>query len=198
MNAPPARPSPVEAGGLLELLRRRRVCRRFSSHPVDERRLRMVLEAGCWASSASNNRIHRLLLVRDRRRIDLVRAVSPGMLGLPTALVVICTDLDAAARAQVRVDRDTTTWIDVGTAAMNMMVEAEALGLGTCPTTSFSRGGVRAVLELPPPAVPEFVLQIGWPAGAEPPAGTGTLEPAPAGRRLRAFVYAERYGTPLA
>ncbi len=195
MSAVPGGLSPMEAGSLLELLRRRRVCRRFSPHPVDERRLRMVLEAGCWASSASNNRIHRLLLVRDRRRIDLVRAVSPGMLGLPTALVVICTDLDAAARAQVRVDRDTTTWIDVGTTAMNMMVEAEALGLGTCPTTSFSRGGVRAVLELPPPAVPEFILQVGWPAGTEPPAGAGA--PALASRRLRAFVYVERYGTPL-
>ncbi len=196
MSAPPGPPAPVEADGLLQLLRRRRVCRRFSDQAVDERRLRMVLEAGCWASSASNNRIHRLLLVRDQRRIDLVRAMSPGMLGLPTALVVICTDLDAAARAQVRVDRDTTTWIDVGTAAMNMMVEAEALGLGTCPTTSFSRGGVRAALELPPSAVPEFILQIGWPAGTEPPAETAA--PGPAGRRLRAFAYAERYGTPLA
>jgi nitroreductase len=195
MSGSPARP-PVEAGALLQLLRRRRVCRRFSDHPLGERELRMVLEAGCWASSASNNRIHRLLLVRDRRRIDLVRAVSPGMLGLPAALVVICTDLDAAARAQVRVDRDTTTWIDVGTMAMNMMVEAEALGLGTCPTTSFSRGGVRAVLELPPPAVPEFILQVGWPAGSEPPAEAGA--PGPVGRRLRAFVSAERYGTPLA
>jgi nitroreductase len=57
--------------------------------------------------------------------------------------------------------RDTSVWMDVGTAAMSMMLAAHALGLGSCPTTSFSRSRVAAVLNLPSTAVPEFILQLG-------------------------------------
>jgi nitroreductase len=54
--------------------------------------------------------------------------------------------------------------MDVGTAAMNMMLMAHALGLGSCPVTSFSRSGAAAMLELPPHLTPEWILIVGHPA----------------------------------
>jgi nitroreductase len=174
----------------LSLLQSRRVVRDFSDRPVEDEQLLMIVEAGRWASSASNNRIHRFLVIRDPRRLDLVRMMSPGMLARPPALIVICTDRAAAAARQVRLDRDTTTWMDVGTAAMNMMVQAHAMGLGSCPTTSFSQTGVATVLELPEQAVPEFILQIGHPAQLRR-AGSGRYP----GRWVRENVYWERYPT---
>jgi nitroreductase len=174
----------------LALLRSRRVVRDFTDEPVEDDPLMMIMEAGRWASSASNNRIHRFLVVRDRGRLDLVRAMSPGMLARPPALIVICTDRAAAAARQVQLDRDTTTWIDVGTAAMNMMVQAHAMGLGTCPTTSFSRAGVATVLELPERAIPEFLLQVGHPARPLPRAA-GARYP---GHWVREHAFWERYG----
>jgi nitroreductase len=149
--------------GFLDLIRRRRVSRRFSPEPVSEHDLWAILEAARRAASAANVRIHRFLVVQDPERIHLVRLVSPGMLAEPTALIVICTDLDAVAAAQVQVDRDTSVLIDVGTAAMNMMLAAEALGLGSCPLTSFSGAAVREVLDLPPHARSDFILQLGHP-----------------------------------
>lgn len=89
---------------------------------------------------------------------------SPGMLGVPTAIIVICTDPTLAAEAAVQLEKDMTPWIDIGTAAMNMMLVAHALELGACPTTSFSKSAVSAVLKLPPNVVPEFILQLGHPA----------------------------------
>jgi nitroreductase len=147
--------------GFFDLVRRRRVCRSFTSEPVADHHLWLLLEAARYATSASNVRIHRFLVVRDAGRIRLVRLVSPGMLGEPTALIVICTDLRAASAADVHVDRDSTVLIDVGTAAMSMMLAAENLHLGACPLTSFSRPAVSEVLELPEFAVPEFILQLG-------------------------------------
>lgn len=85
------------------------------------------------------------------------------MLGSPAALIVICTDGGLAAAAEVQLDRDVTPWIDVGTAAMNMMLAAHAVGLGSCPVTSFSKGAVAVVLKLPPKVVPEFIVQLGRP-----------------------------------
>jgi nitroreductase len=174
---------------VLALLRSRRVMRDFTPEPVAEEDLVAILEAGRWASSGSNNRVHRFLVVRDPRRVGLVKAISPGMLGSPPALILICADEREIAAREIRVERDRSIWIDVGTAAMNMMVEAHALGLGTCPTTSFSKPALSAVLELPGHAAPRLFLQIGHPAVPLRP------RPAAIGRWTRDNTYWERWGT---
>lgn len=181
---------PTQADTVFEVIRTRRVTRNFTGEPVSEQDLRRVLEAARWAISAGNRRIHKFIVVRNSATIQLIRAVSPGMLALPAALIVICTDMDKAAREQVQLDRDSTTWIDVGAAAMNMIIMAHALGLGTCPTTSFSRSGVSTVLELPPSVVPEFILQLGHPAPQ-----VRVMRPGVSTRlRVEDFTFWERYG----
>ena len=151
----------TRADTVMEVIRTRRVTRSFTAEPVSVDHLRTLLEAARWAVSAGNRRIHKFLVVRDPARIQLVRAVAPGMLAVPTALIVICTDTTKAAAEQVQLEKDSSTLIDVGTAAMNMMLAAHALGLGTCPVTSFSQSGVRTVLDLPDSLIPEFILLVG-------------------------------------
>jgi nitroreductase len=77
---------------------------------------------------------------------------------------VICTDMRRSDSFGIRHDRDDSTWIDVGTAAMNMQLMAHALGLGTTPVTSVSRSGLREVLQLPEHLRPDLILQLGHPA----------------------------------
>ena len=48
-----------------------------------------------------------------------------------------------------------------------MMTMAQALGLGSCPVTSFSKSGVGAVLGLPPSLTPELMLMVGHPRPVE-------------------------------
>jgi albonoursin synthase len=190
----------VDPAGLLALLSSRRVVRDFGHGPVEERQLWMILEAARWATAASNNRVHRLLVVRDRRRIKLVADLSPGIFSHPAIMVVICTDLQAVAAAGLQPDADRTVFIDVGTLMMNMMAQAHALGLGTCPATSFSRAGVEVVLGLPAHARPEAILQIGHPghAGhAEHAADAGPRQLPPRARPSRLLadlVFFEKYG----
>ncbi|MGH7912687.1 MAG: nitroreductase family protein [Candidatus Dormibacteraceae bacterium] len=186
---------PVSATDLLDLLATRRVCRDFLADPVAEEDLVALLEAARWATSAGNLRVHRFLVIQDPDRIRLTRALAPGVLGVPPAIVAICVDLDVAERAGVRPDRDTSVIIDVGTAAMAMMAEAHALGLGTCPATSFSQAGVQTVLGLPAPARPEMLLLVGHPAQvAARPRRRPPRHPSP---KLLEIAYWERYGEPL-
>jgi albonoursin synthase len=181
----------VDPAGLLALMSTRRVVRDFSPEPVEDTQLWMILEAGRWATCASNNRVHRLLVVCDRQQVKLVADMSPGIFSHPAVMVVICTDLQAVAAAELRPDADRTVFIDVGTLMMNMMAEAHALGLGTCPATSFSRAGVEVVLGLPAHARPEAILLIGHPAAARPPVLPWRSRPS---RLLAELVYWERYG----
>jgi len=181
----------VDPAELLALMSTRRVVRDFSQQHVDESALWMILEAGRWATCASNNRVHRLLVVRDPQQIKLVTDMSPGIFTHPAVMVVICTDLHAVASAQLQLDADRTIFMDVGTLMMNMMTQAHALGLGTCPATSFSQAGVEVVLGLPRHARPEAIVQIGHPSAAGTCAAPPRTRPSPL---LAELVYWERYG----
>lgn len=149
----------------LDLIRSRRVARAFSDEPVSEEMLWQILEMARWAPAASNRRMQRYICITDRTLIDQIRLVSPGMGGLPTALIVICVDWGIAGfEAYDRSYRN--TYIDVGTAAENMLLAAHALGLGAWPMTSFSVPAVVELLNISPPLRPEMFIGLGHPATA--------------------------------
>jgi nitroreductase len=181
------------ADTVLQTIRTRRVVRSFSDEPVSETDLRKILESARWALSAGNRYISKFLVVQDPNRISLVKSVSPGMLARPTALIVILTDLQKAAEQQVQIERDTATSVDVGTAAQNMSLMAHALGLGSCPATSFSRSGVSATLDLPSTLVPEFILQLGHPAPQPRVMRTGAVMKL----AVESLTYWEQVGRPM-
>jgi len=149
-------------------MRRRRVTRTFLDEPVSVEDLREIVLAARRSSSAGNRQIRRFLVIRDPVRIERIRPFAPGILRVPPALIVLSNDLELARDANVQSDRDRTVWVDVGTALSNMMLAAEALGLGSCPATSFSQAAVAKVLSFPETLVPELLLQVGRPA--TPPA----------------------------
>jgi nitroreductase len=69
---------------LIVRLRRRRVTRDFTGAPVAEEHVRLVLEGGRWATSGSNLRLHKFVVVEDAALIDLAiwsyarRALRPA------------------------------------------------------------------------------------------------------------------------
>ena len=146
-----------------EIIQTRRVSRFFTDEPVSRDNLLHLIKAARWASSAGNRRIHKFVIIDEQKSVNLIRLVSPGILGNPKAMIVICTDKIKAAMEGVKLDMDTTTWIDVGTASQNMMIAAHEMGLGSCPTTSFSKSAVRVILNLPDYLEPEYILQVGHP-----------------------------------
>jgi nitroreductase len=187
-SARPLQPAGAEA--VLEAIRSRRVTREFTAEPLTKDQLDQILTAGRWAATAGNRRINRFLVVQNPRSLKLVKSIAPGIWATPTALIVICVDLDLARRDLVQIERDHSIQIDVGTAAMNMMLAAHAIGVGSCPVTSYSRSGLSKMLDLPASVVPEFILQLGIPT---PEAFQGH---AGRGRRVTAadLTYWERYG----
>lgn len=91
-----------------------RAVRAFTEEAVSRDDLRHLLQAARWAPSAGNRRIHKFVVVDERELIEKIRAVAPGMLGHPSAIIVICTDKDKAVVEGVKLALDTTTWIGVG------------------------------------------------------------------------------------
>lgn len=154
------------ADTVFNVIKTRRVVRSYTDEPVSDDLLTKVVAAARWASSAGNRHVHKFFITRDPAKIALVRSFSPGLLSEPPALILILTDHEVATRERLQ-EGDEANAVDVGTAAQNMMNMAHALGLGSCPVTSFSKSGVAEVLGLPPSLTPELMLMVGHPRPVE-------------------------------
>jgi nitroreductase len=133
---------------------------------------------------------HRFMITRDAAKIRLIRTFAPGMLVTPPAVIALLTDHDVAARLNWNLDNTYIHWVDTGTAAQNMMNMAHALGLGTCPVTSYSKSGVSTVLGLPGHLTPELLLMVGHPK----PVARGLRENAPKPITTRDLTFWESVG----
>jgi nitroreductase len=150
-----------DASIILENMKSRRVVRAFTDEPVSDEQLFTIAQAGRFAASGANLRPHRFFITRDPERIRRVRAFSPGMLPIPAALIAILIDHEQIRRQWTSIDPSMFIYFDVGTAAQNMLNMAHALGLGSCPVTSFSKSGLASIFELPDHLSVEMVILIG-------------------------------------
>ena len=146
---------------ILENMKSRRAVRTFDDRPVSDEDLFTLVQAGRFASSGGNLRPHRFLITRDPQTIANIKAFSPGMLGKPPAIIAILLDHHQVNEQWMSIDPSMIVYVDVGTAAQNIMNAAHALGLGSCPVTSYSKSGVREVLALPDNLSVEILIMVG-------------------------------------
>jgi len=151
---------------LFEALRKRRAVRDFTEQAIPDDILMKLAYAARRAPTGGNTPYRRILVVNDRKRIRLIKQVSPGILGQPTALIVIFTDLEVT-RELGKLGNVCAT-IDAGAAAENVALAATDLHLGACFTKSYSETGVKEILNIPDGYRTEVMLQLGYPRKDQP------------------------------
>ncbi|MER6076509.1 nitroreductase family protein [Streptomyces sp. NPDC001817] len=148
---------------VLEAIRTRRVVRSLTTAPVAREDLETVVDSARYAPRAGNRRIHRYIVVTRPALLRALRMISPGMLQVPTAAIVVCVDW-AQVRTYGFAPANPGPYIDVGTAAATILLAAHALDLGAGPVTSFSRTAAATLLDLPESVRPELIVCLGHPA----------------------------------
>jgi len=111
---------------------------------------------------------HRLQphLRRDLREALARAALGQMFIAIAPLTIVLCA---VFARVEVRYGKkrgERYTLIEIGHAAQNVLLQAQALGLGSVPVGAFEDSEVMAVLELPADHVPLYLLPIGHPGPA--------------------------------
>jgi nitroreductase len=155
---------------LLKAIVERRSVRSFQDDPVPEDRLRRLVESGIWAPSGGNAQTWRFIIVTDGVSIRRLKMLSPGLLGNPPAVIVICQDIAEAERKGAKLGKEVLSLMDSAMAAQNIILAAYAEGLGTCIVRSFHPGGVQKLLKLPQYIEPQILISVGVPAFVpEPP-----------------------------
>ena len=150
----------VQAQDALENIFARKSVRKYLPEPVEKEKLEMLLKAGMAAPSGKDVRPWEFVVVNDRALLDSLAAELPYakmLKGAPVAIVV-CGDKS----------RSSYWYIDCSAAAQNVLLAAEALGLGAVWTATYPyperMEAVRKYVDLPDHIGSLCVIPVGYPA----------------------------------
>jgi len=193
---------------LLELIRARRSVRRFSDSAVSREDITRLLEAARWAPSNHNRQPWKFLVIQDKQQIKRLaevvsRGLSEKLKSLPEAAAAYASEftryatffagapvlLVARHKRPVSVSAPVLAGLknpelvsgeplSVAMAVQNLLLAAQALGLGTCVLTGplLVQDLVARALELPAGHDFTCFVAIGHPAEAPTPPRRKSIE----------------------
>jgi len=161
---------------VFDIIRKRRSVRFYTDEAIDEDKVKKLVEAAIWAPSGGNTHAWNIVIVQRKEDIEPIKAVSPGILGNPTAVMILCTDKRKAYDKRGEVGSDVVSIMDISIATQNICLEATELGLGSCMVRSFNRDAVRELLDLPENIAPELLVSLGYPKTTPNPPPRRTVE----------------------
>jgi nitroreductase len=145
---------------LFEAIKTRRSVRTYQDKPVEEEKLRSVLEAVCMAPSWANMQCWRMVVVKDRATREKIGDLSyvesyfspkgyksnpskKALAGAPV-VIILCAD---PARSGVLWDQNYYL-VDAGIAAQNLMLAARGQGLGTVFVGVYDEEKLKSLLNI--------------------------------------------------
>lgn len=146
----------------------RRSVRKFEERQVPAAMLHDLLEAGMAAPSAVAKDPWHFIVLREKAELNQLAELLPNgqMLRQAGAAFIVCGDINQAHDRQ-----ESYLLQDLSAATENILLAANALGLGTCWLGVHPRiermEGISRLYQLPENVIPMCGIAIGWPK--EPP-----------------------------
>ena len=151
-----------------ELIGKRYSVRAYERRPVEEEKLRRVLEAARLAPTACNRQPFLILVIRtEGRQNELKRIYKSDW--FTQAPIVICACAVPSEAWTRRWDGKSYVDIDLTIAMDHLILAAANEGLGTCWIAAFDPAAAREVLDLPDDLVPVIFTPLGYPADSPGP-----------------------------
>ncbi len=175
-------PIEVENNPVVRSLRSHRSIRRFTSEPVPEAILRMLIETAQRASTSSNLQCYSVIVVRERKKKEQIAALCGNQRQIVDCPVFLahCADLnrakivceDAGYDFEARyIEYLLLSVIDSTIFAQTLLSAAEGVGLGGCFIGAARNHPheLAALLGLPPLVFIVFGLTLGHPDTTQAP-----------------------------
>ncbi len=150
---------------MMDLIKRRRSIRKYTSEPVTEAEVRQLLEAAMAAPSANNRQPWHFVVVRDEQiKTQLAKTHRwSGMIAEAALTIAVCGEKNRSRH-----------WVtDTSAATENLLLAATALGLGAVwigiHPDSEREAYVRQALGIPGEIGVLCLIAVGRPAEHKPP-----------------------------
>jgi nitroreductase len=145
-----------------ELIKRRYSVRAYKPDPVEDEKLREVLQAACVAPTAANRQPLQFVVIHTAgREAELKRVYRSHWFTNAPIVICACAVLEQAWK---RMDDKNYGEVDVTIAMDHLILAATELGLGTCWIAAFDPKAAREVLGLPSGVEPIAFTPLGYPA----------------------------------
>lgn len=148
-----------------EAIAQRTSVRQYRHDDVAPRLINRILEAAISAPSAGNRQPWHFWIVRNPavRRALSEAAWNQQTVADAPVVIVICADPDRSAATYGQRGRDLYCIQDTAAAAMNVLLMATALELGTCWVGAFDERQAAQALDLPKNQRPVAMITLGYP-----------------------------------
>ena len=157
----------------------RKSVRSYTEQKLSSEQIETLLKAAMAAPSGLNMQPWRFVVVTDQAVKEELAGPRGGMIAQAAAVFVVCGQTTMMMRPFGQPDAepvatDNPNWnADCAAATENLLLAAEALGLGAVWTACYPYPermiNVREVLGLPEDVTPYCVVPVGYPAGDDQP-----------------------------
>ena len=137
------------------------------SRPVEEEKIRKILEAARIAPTAVNHQPQQIYVLRSDNAIRVIRTLSRSVYNAPLVFL-ICADESQTWHSPTEIGYSTGE-MDASIVTTHMMLEAHDLGLGSCWVRLFDAREVKEAFQLPQNIRPVCLLAVGYPTANSVP-----------------------------
>ena len=146
---------------VMDAIKQRESVRSYKNMPVEDKKLKLLLEAALLAPSASNRQEWRFVVVTDKktRRKLMEAAANQDFVAEAPVVIAACAQTDN----HIMMCGQPCYPIDIAIAVDHITLKAVEEGLGTCWIGAFDEKAVKSVLRTPPEIRVVALLTVGYP-----------------------------------
>jgi len=145
-----------------DLIRARYSVRAYLPDPVEDEKLKRVLEAARMAPTAANRQPFQLIVIHTEGRKEALGQIYQREWFVQAPLLVCAVGVPRIS--WVRGDNRRYLDVDVAIAMDHLILAAADIGLGTCWVAAFNAQAARRILNLPDEVEPLIFTPLGYPA----------------------------------
>lgn len=144
------------------VISQRRSIRAYLDYPIEDEKLRLVLEAARLSPSARNRQEWQFIVVQDGETREKLAAATNGkpFVGEAPVIIVAC----ATEAEYVMSCGQLAGTVDTSIALSFLILQAHELGLGTCWLGAYNEKEVKELLGIPPHVRVIAMTPLGYPA----------------------------------
>lgn len=146
--------------------------RSYSARPIEDDKLKLILESARLAPSASNSQPWHFYVVKDKEKIKSLSQKMPlgsqvvvnvFMAKAPVVVVATAGPVSLLSRIASFIVNKRWYYLDVGIALEHMVLTAWELGIGSCWIGWFDEKKVKKILNIPAGEEVISMLTLGYP-----------------------------------
>jgi nitroreductase len=155
---------------ILDLIISRQSDRKYSDQEIEKEKLQRIVEAGRMAPSACNAQPWKFIVVDDKELVQSVaRTASAKLIGMnafaskaQVIIVIVRESANFSSKVGATIKNRDYSLIDIGIAAENICLQAEAEGIGSCMLGWFDEKELKSILSIPKSKRIELLITLGY------------------------------------